>query len=114
MTQTAPTPGPGDYTPEAVADAPNRITLRTHGGVGTHATEMLLSAIAVVLAATGAILLAWNGAHVVGGWISLAGIIVGLYAQLTSDTTAERMVNVVAIGVSAVSFAFHLRHGGLY
>lgn len=119
MTQTTGGPGTGDYGPE-VAGRPGStaatLDRRERPGfhIGSHTWELTLSTAAVLLAAIGAVLLAWTGAHVIGGWVSLAGIIVGLYAQLTSDTTYERMVNVCAIGLAAVAFAFHIHHGGLY
>jgi hypothetical protein len=81
---------------------------------GTVARENMLSAVAVLLAIVGMALVGAVGAHIVGSWVSLAGILVGLYAQLTSATTSERVVNVCAIGVAAVAFAFHLHHGGLF
>lgn len=79
-----------------------------------HPREALLSGLAVVLAALGATLIAFPNLHILGGWMALVALVVGLYAQLTSATTAERMVNVTAIGVAAVAFAFHLHHGGLF
>ena len=101
MTQTA--------NPNPTRDA-RGIGLR----IGTHAQEVFFSGLAVLLAAVGAVLIAFPSLHILGGWVALAGIIVGLYAQLTSDTTVERMVNVVAIGVAAVAFAFHIHHGGIW
>ena len=115
VTQQMTGPGAGDYYPEAAGSEfspPDSERLGFH--VGTHGQEVILTGAAVVLAAIGAILLAWPSLHIAGGWISLAGILVGFYAQLTSDTRGERMVNVVAIGVAAVAFAFHIHHGGLF
>lgn len=116
MTQQTTNPGAGDYYPEAAGSEafspPNAERLGFH--VGTHQQEVLLTGAAMVLAVLGAVLLAWPSLHILGGWISLAGIVIGFYAQLTSDTRAERMVNVVAIGVAAVAFAFHIHHGGLF
>ncbi|MFL6116846.1 MAG: hypothetical protein ACJ786_36670 [Catenulispora sp.] len=120
MTQTTPGPGAGDYGPEVAgrpgSGADHALDVRERPGfhIGSHTWEMTLTATTVLLAAVGALLIAWTGAHVIGGWLSLAGIIVGLYAQLTSDTTYERIVNVCAIGLAAVAFAFHIHHGGLY
>ena len=118
MTQTAnPNPGPGDYAPRASASA-DALAPRTSRGIGlrigTHSQEMFFSGLAVVLAAIGAVLIAFPSLHILGGWISLAALIIALYAQLTSDTTAERMVNVVTIGGAAVAFAFHIHHGGIW
>lgn len=111
MTQTAdPSPGSrGTENPFTPKDAEG---IGFH--IGSHAQETFFSALAVALAAIGAILIVFPNLHILGGWIALAGIVVGLYAQLTSDTTQERMVNVVAIGVAAVAFAFHLHHGGIW
>jgi hypothetical protein len=118
MTQT--TPGAGDYGPEVagrsgttIADYRDR---RERPGfhIGSHTTELALTATALVLAVVSAAMISWTGGHILGGWIALAGILVGLYAQLTSDTTYERMVNVCAIGIAAVAFAFHIHHGGLW
>lgn len=121
MTQTTPGPGTGDYGPEVAGHpgstaADYRLDPRERPGfhIGSHSQELALSAAAVLLAVVGAVLIAWTGAHVAGAWISLAGILLGLYAQLTSDTTYERMVNVCAIGVAAVAFAMHIHHGGLW
>lgn len=121
MTQTSSGRGTGDYGPEVAGQpgstaADYRLDPRERPGfhIGTHGQEMVLSAAAVLLAVVGTVLIAWPGAHIVGGWVSLAGILVGLYAQLTSDTTYERMVNVCAIGLAAVAFAFHIHHGGLW
>lgn len=119
MTQT--TPGTGDYGPE-VAGRPGSTAAdyaadpRERPGfhIGTHSVELVLTAAAVVLAVISAAMIGWTGGHLVGGWIGLAGIVVGLYAQLTSDTTYERMVNVCAIGLAAVAFAFHIHHGGIW
>jgi len=119
MTQT--TPGAGDYGPE-VAGHPGSTAAdyaadpRERPGfhIGSHTHELALTAAALLLAVVGAALIGWTGGHVLGGWIALAGIVVGLYAQLTSDTTYERMVNVCSIGIAAVAFAFHLHHGGLW
>lgn len=115
MTQQMTNPGAGDYYPEAAGSEfspPNAERLGFH--VGTHRQEVILTGAAVVLAVIGAVLLAWPSLHIAGGWIALAGIVVGFYAQLTSDSRGERMINVVAIGVSAVAFAFQIHHGGLF
>jgi len=110
MTQAADSPGNADR--QAFKDAFSPSDVRSEPGA--HPKETFLSGLAVVLAAFGAALIGFPSLHILGGWVALAGIVVGLYAQLTSATTGERMVNVVAIGVAAVAFAFHLQHGGLF
>ena len=119
MTQT--TPGTGDYGPEVAgrpgstaADYAEDPRERPGFHIGSHTHELALTVAALVLAVVSAALIGWTGGHVLGGWIALVGIVVGLYAQLTSDTTYERMVNVCAIGLAAVAFAFHIHHGGLW
>ena len=116
VTQQTANPGAGDYYPEAAGSEAFSPADSERMGfhVGNHRQEVLLTGAAVVLAVIGAVLLAWPGLHALGGWIALAGIVIGFYAQLTSDTRGERMVNVVAIGVAAVAFAFHIHHGGLF
>lgn len=118
MTQTTPEAGAGDYGPE-VAGRPGSVAApdgseRLGFHIGSHTQEIALTITALVLAVVGAAMIGWTGGHILGGWISLAGIVVGLYAQLTSDTTYERMVNVCSIGIAAVGFAFALHHGGLW
>ncbi|OLE22543.1 MAG: hypothetical protein AUG49_18690 [Catenulispora sp. 13_1_20CM_3_70_7] len=74
MTQTTGGPGTGDYGPE-VAGRPGStgadyaLDARERPGfhIGSHTLEMELSAAAVLLAAVGAVLIAWTGAHVIGG-----------------------------------------------
>ena len=121
MTQTTPDAGAGDYGPEVAgprgstaADYAADAKERPGFHIGSHTHEMALTAVSLLLAVVGAALIGWTGGHVLGGWIALAGIVVGLYAQLTSDTTYERMVNVCAIGIAAVAFAFHIHHGGIW
>jgi hypothetical protein len=97
---------------QALKDAFSPADVRSTSG--SHPKETFLSGLAVVLAAVGAALIGFPSLHILGGWVALTGIVVGLYAQLTSATTGERMVNVVAIGVAAVAFAFHIQHGGLF
>lgn len=119
MTQT--TPGTGDYGPEVAgrpgstaADYAEDPRERPGFHIGSHTHELSLTAAALLLAVVGAAMVGWTGGHILGGWIALVGLLVGLYAQLTSDTTYERMVNVCAIGLAAVAFAFHIHHGGLW
>lgn len=119
MTQT--TPGMGDYGPEVAgrpgstaADYASDPRERPGFHIGSHSVELALTVTTLVLAVISAAMIGWVGGHVLGGWISLAAIVIGLYAQLTSDTTYERMVNVCAIGIAAVAFAFAIHHGGLW
>ena len=121
MTQTTPDAGAGDYGPE-VAGRPGSTAAdyaadpheRPGFHIGSHTLELTLSVVSMVLAVVGAALIGWPGGHVLGSWVSLAAILTGLYAQLTSDTTYERMINVVAIGIAGVAFAFNIHHGGLW
>ena len=39
------------------------------------------------------------------------GMIIGLWAQMISATTAERFLNIIAIGVSFVGFGLSMAHG---
>jgi hypothetical protein len=52
--------------------------------------------------------------HVVGSWAGLLGSITGFSAQLISATTAERAVNVIAIGAAVVGWGLNMAQGGFF
>ena len=52
--------------------------------------------------------------HILGAWAGIAGLGTGLYAQMISATTSERVFNVCAMTVSGVGLLLALAHGGLY
>jgi len=52
--------------------------------------------------------------HVLASWIGLAGLAVGLYAQMISATRAERMVIVAGLVAAFVGFALGLGHGAFF
>jgi hypothetical protein len=87
-----------------------RVTLNTDGR--RHPVENALTALTVFLGVV-ALLCAFSPSlHSIGSFVGLAGILVGLYTQLISATTAERMVLVTFLGASAVGFALNMAHGG--
>jgi pyruvate/2-oxoglutarate/acetoin dehydrogenase E1 component len=50
--------------------------------------------------------------HMLGSWVGMAGTVIGFYAQLISETTAERFVNVIFIGAAFVGWGLNMAHGG--
>lgn len=52
--------------------------------------------------------------HVIGSWSGLLGAITGFSAQLISATTAERAVNVIAIGAAMVGWGLNMAQGGFF
>jgi hypothetical protein len=50
--------------------------------------------------------------HVIGSWTGMLGTITGFSAQLISATTAERAVNVIAIGAAVLGWGFNMAQGG--
>jgi hypothetical protein len=86
------------------------ITLNTDGQ--RHPRENALLAVAAFCGTVALAFAPFEGMHAPGTWLGLIGIITGLYAQYISATTAERMVNVVFLGASAVGFALNMAHGG--
>jgi len=86
------------------------VTLNTDGQ--RHPRENALIALATVCGVVSLAMAPVNSLHAPGTWIGLLGIIVGFYAQYISATTAERVVNVVFLGMAAVGFAINMAHGG--
>lgn len=79
-----------------------------------HPLENSGSLVSLALGILAAVCAFMPSMHVLGGWAGVAGIIVGLWAQMISATTAERFVNVTAVTLSALGLLFGLAHGGLY
>lgn len=106
---------PGTLQPGGGAGRPSHehhFILNTDGK--HHPRENAGSMIALTLGAAAFILSFFSSAHIAGSWLGLLGVVVGLWSQLVSATTAERVVNVFAIGLAAVGLLFGLAHGGLY
>jgi hypothetical protein len=86
------------------------VTLNTDGQ--RHPRENAIISVAAACGVVALAFAAFSGLHAPGTWIGLIGIITGFYAQYISATTAERMVNVVFLGMAAVGFALNMAHGG--
>lgn len=79
-----------------------------------HPVENALTLAAAAFALVALICIAFPNLHVLGSWTAIAGIGLGLRAQLVSETRGERAVNVIALGAAGYALAFALVHGGLY
>jgi len=86
------------------------VTLNTDGK--RHPRENAATAVTVLLGLL-AFILGWiTPLHAGGAWLGLVGMIVGLYAQYISATTAERFLNVIFIGAAFIGFGLSMAHGG--
>jgi hypothetical protein len=86
------------------------VTLNTDGQ--RHPRENATIAVAAFCGVVALAFAPFENMHVPGTWLGLLGVIAGFYAQYISATTAERMVNVVFLGMAAVGFAINMAHGG--
>jgi len=86
------------------------LTLNTDGR--RHPVENALTALTVLLGVVALACTLSESLHVIGSWAGLVGVIVGLYGQLRSATTAERFVLVIFLGAAAVGFGLNMAHGG--
>jgi hypothetical protein len=90
----------------------DRITLNTDGR--PHPRENALTALTVVCGVVALGCAFSSSLHVAGSWLGLTGVLSGLYGQLISATTAERMVLVTSLGASAVGWGLNMAHGGFF
>ncbi|MGW1989967.1 hypothetical protein [Embleya sp. NPDC001921] len=89
-----------------------RLTLNSDGRA--HPRENALVAAVVLFALVAGICAFFDEMHILGAWTALAGVLTGLVSQMFSATTGERVVTVLALGVSAVALFMNMFHGGLY
>jgi hypothetical protein len=93
-------------------DTLQRLGFQTDGR--PHPKENAAIAGTVVFALVSIVCAFFPGMHLLGSWTGLLGVLLGFGAQMMSATTAERTVNVIALGTAAVGLAMGLAHGGLY
>jgi len=84
-----------------------------HSDGRPHPRENTMVAVAVLFALVAGICVFFRDMHILGAWTGLAGVASGLVSQMFSATTIERMVTVLALGVSAVALFMNMYHGGL-
>jgi len=90
----------------------SHITLNTDGR--RHPRENTLAFVCVALAVVSLLTAFDRGLHFVGALTGLGGVLVGIYDQYISATTAERWVIVPGLGASAVGLALAIAHGGFF
>jgi hypothetical protein len=78
----------------------------------SHPRENRLVLITVILAVIALACAFVESLHIIASIAGLLGMIVGLWAQLVSATTAQRWVIVIALGAATIGFAFGLANGG--
>jgi hypothetical protein len=79
-----------------------------------HPLENSASIVSLALGVLAAVCAFMPSMHVLGVWSGGAGLAVGGWSQMISATTAERLVNVIAVTLSGIGLLFGLAHGGLY
>ncbi|MDI2130453.1 hypothetical protein [Yinghuangia seranimata] len=80
----------------------------------SHTRENTLAGVTAVFGVIAIICAFFPSVHILGSWAGLAGVFVGLTAQMLSVTTLERIVIVISVGMSAVGLFINMAHGGLY
>ncbi|MDH6122615.1 hypothetical protein [Kitasatospora sp. GAS204B] len=88
------------------------LTLNTDGH--RHPRENTLVGLTVILGLVAFSTSFVHSLHLLSSWTGLAGVIVGLWSQFISVTTAERFVTVIALAASAFGLGIGLAHGGLF
>jgi hypothetical protein len=78
----------------------------------SHPRENRLVLITVILGVIALACAFVESLHIIASIAGLLGMIVGLWAQLVSATTAQRWVIVIALGAATIGFAFGLANGG--
>jgi uncharacterized membrane protein HdeD (DUF308 family) len=81
-----------------------------HDPTGHHAASVRLAGVTVVLGVA-AVLLAVFDFYTLGIVVGIAGIAVGLFSQMNSESTEQRWFDVFGIGASAVGFFISLLSG---
>lgn len=89
-----------------------RPTLNTDGQ--RHPLANTLTLLTVALGVTSLVCAFYASQHMLGSWAGMAGAVIGFWAQLISATTAERAVNVTAIGAAIVGWGLNMAHGGFF
>lgn len=79
-----------------------------------HPRENGLVLATAVLGLTAVISAIFPSMHLLSSWAGLAGILAGGYGQFVSQTTGERFVAVIGLGLAGLGFALGLAHGGLW
>jgi hypothetical protein len=78
----------------------------------SHPRENRLVVVTVVLAIIALGCSFVESLHILASIAGLLGMIVGLWAQMVSATTAQRWIIVIALGAATIGFAFGLANGG--
>lgn len=91
-----------------------RATSRPVGPAAHHAQTTALTTATVVLGLVALALGAIPSMHLVGTAVGIAGVAVGLWSQLVSESTRDRWFDVVGLGAAAVGLWMSIMNGGLY
>jgi len=78
-----------------------------------HPKENALAFVSLGLAVASLVCASQPAWHIPGGWMGLAGAVIGGVDQFISKTRGERWIIVVGLIGSALGFALNLANGGL-
>lgn len=78
-----------------------------HDPTGHHTRSVRLAVVTLVLGVA-ALLLALFGEYTLGIVFGVAGVAVGLYSQMNSESTEQRWLDIIGIGTAAVGFFISL------
>jgi hypothetical protein len=112
MGSKASVPNSPPSSPTPIAGSARHHLLNTDGF--SHPRENAATLLTTSFAIAAGVCALIPAMHVLGCWAGIAGLATGLYAQMISATTAERLVNVTAMTVSGIGLLMGLAHGGLY
>jgi hypothetical protein len=77
-----------------------------------HPVENTVAVLTLLLGTVAALTAISPGLHLISSWAGLAGIASGVWGQLNSATTSERVVLVIGLGAAALGFCLGLANGG--
>jgi len=86
------------------------VTLNTDGR--RHPRENAATGATVLFGLLAFVCAFFQDLHVAGSWLGLLGMIVGMYAQYISATTAERFLNVIFVVAAFIGFGVSMANGG--
>lgn len=108
------TPRTAVYAPLRGAHPDDVPRIGFHSDGRPHPRQIAMVTVAVVFALVAGACVFFRDMHVLGVWTAIVGVASGLAAQMFSATTIERMIIVLALGVSSVSLMLNMYHGGPY
>ncbi|MFF8284435.1 hypothetical protein ACF06W_17175 [Streptomyces albus] len=77
-----------------------------------HPVENSFATVTLVLGVIAVVCAWWQGLHLLGSVVGLAGVLTGAWGQYISATTGERFVTIIGLGAAGAGFYINMMHGG--